>query len=50
MKTKKIQHSGKEDDCIIICKECGKECEWDDDGICADCLFESGEIISDGEL
>ena len=24
MKTKKIQHSGKEDDCIIICKECGK--------------------------
>ena len=24
-------------DCIIICKGCGKETEWDDDGLCNEC-------------
>lgn len=22
---------------IIICKGCGKECQWDDDGLCEEC-------------
>lgn len=25
------------DDCIIICNRCGKETEWDDDGLCKEC-------------
>lgn len=32
----------------IICKGCGKTCEWDDDGLCEDCgaseLFDYSEI------
>ncbi len=32
-----------EDDCIMICGVCRKDCHWDDDGMCPKCAYESGD-------